>query len=154
MSLDSGSMKNPCETEERRLFRETIKRYVEAEITPNADEWDEAGDFPWRIHEELGAMGYFGFGVSEEFGGLGFDDAFMRAAASEEMTRSGATGIWAGVGGRGISIGPLESFASQEIRARVLEDVVMGRKGIMPGDHRTRWRLRRGQPEDHCSPRW
>jgi len=90
-------MKNPFETEERRTFRETIKRYVETEIKPHADEWDEAGDFPWRVHEELGAMGYFGFGVSDKFGGLGFDDAFMRAAAAEEMARCGATGVWAGV---------------------------------------------------------
>jgi acyl-CoA dehydrogenase len=96
-------MQNPFETEERKAFRETIRRYVETEITPNIDEWDEAGDFPWRIHEELGAMGFFGFGVSDAHGGLGFDDAFMRAAASEEMARAGGTGVWAGVGGRGIS---------------------------------------------------
>jgi acyl-CoA dehydrogenase len=122
-------MQNPFETEERRAFRETIRRYVETQLLPHCDEWDEAGDFPWRIHEELGALGYFGFGVSDLHGGLGFDDAFMRAASSEEVARCGATGIWAGVGGRSISIGPLEKLASEEIRARVLEDVVLGRKG-------------------------
>ena len=122
-------MKNPFETEERRAFRETIKRYVAAEIKPHVDEWDEAGDFPWQVHEDLGAMGYFGFGVSDEFGGLGFDDAFMRVAAAEEMTRCGATGVWAAVGGRSISIGPLQDFASADIRERVLQDVVLGRKG-------------------------
>lgn len=122
-------MQNPFETEERRAFRETIRRYVEAEVKPHADEWDEAGDFPWRVHEELGALGYFGFGISEEYGGLGFDDAFMRAAAAEELARCGATGIWAGVGGRSISLGPLQSLASEEIRSRVLEDIVLGRKG-------------------------
>ena len=122
-------MQNPFETEERRAFRETIRRYVEAEVKPHADEWDEAGDFPWRVHEELGALGYFGFGISDEYGGLGFDDAFMRAAAAEELARCGATGIWAGVGGRSISLGPLQSLASEEIRSRVLEDIVLGRKG-------------------------
>ena len=122
-------MQNPFDTEERKAFRETIRRYVDTEIKPHIDEWDEAGDFPWRIHEELGALGFFGFGVSDAHGGLGFDDAFMRAAASEEMARAGGTGVWAGVGGRGISIGPLEHFASPEIRERVLEDVVLGRKG-------------------------
>jgi acyl-CoA dehydrogenase len=122
-------MLNPFETEERKAFRETVRRYVETEIKPNVDAWDEAGDFPWRVHEELGAMGYFGFGVSDAHGGLGFDDAFMRAAAAEEMARCGGTGVWAGVGGRSISIGPLEHFASEEIRSRVLEDVVLGRKG-------------------------
>jgi acyl-CoA dehydrogenase len=98
-------------------------------LKPYADEWDEAGDFPWRIHEELGAMGYFGFGISEDYGGLGFEDAFMRAAAAEEMARCGATGISAGVGGRMISIGPIQDHASEAIRSRVLEDIVMGRKG-------------------------
>jgi acyl-CoA dehydrogenase len=122
-------MQNPFETEERRAFRENIKRYVETELKPYADEWDEAGDFPWRIHEELGSMGYFGFGISEDYGGLGFEDAFMRAAAAEEMARCGATGISAGVGGRMISIGPIQDHASEEIRSRVLEDIVMGRKG-------------------------
>ena len=122
-------MQNPFENEERRAFRETVRRYVETRITPDADEWDEAGDFPWEVHEELGAMGYFGFGVSDAHGGLGFDDAFMRAAAAEELARCGATGVWAGVGGRSISIGPLEHFASEAIRDRVLEDVVLGRKG-------------------------
>ena len=122
-------MQNPFENEERRAFRETIKRYVETELKPYADEWDEAGDFPWRIHEELGGMGYFGFGISEDYGGLGFEDAFMRAAAAEEMARCGATGISAGVGGRMISIGPIQDHANEEIRSRVLEDIVLGRKG-------------------------
>ena len=122
-------MLNPFETEERSAFRETVRRYVESEIAPHADDWDEAGDFPWRIHEELGAMGYFGFGIDEKYGGLGFDDAFMRAAASEEMARCGATGVWAGVGGRSISLSPLENLASEGIKNRVLADVVSGRKG-------------------------
>jgi acyl-CoA dehydrogenase len=121
-------MKNPFETEERRAFRETIRRYVETGIKPYADEWDEAGDFPWRVHEELGALGLFGFGISDAWGGLGFDDAFMRAAAAEEICRCGATGVWAGVGARSISLGPLERLASEEIRQRVLVDVVQGRK--------------------------
>ena len=30
-------MQNPFETEERRAFRETIRRYVETEIKPNID---------------------------------------------------------------------------------------------------------------------
>lgn len=122
-------MQNPFETEERRAFRETMRRYVETEVKPYADEWDEAGDFPWRVHEELGELGFFGFGVSEEFGGLGFEDAFMRVAATEEMARCNASGILGSVGGRNISIGPLEKLASREIRERVLEDVVLGRKG-------------------------
>ena len=122
-------MKNPFETEERAAFRETIRRFVETEVAPYADEWDEAGEVPWELHEKVGALGAFGFGVSEKYGGLGFDDCFMRAAFSEEFARCGAGGVPAALGGRGISIGPIEKLASDDIKTRVLADIVSGRKG-------------------------
>ena len=47
-------MKNPFETEERAAFRETIRRYVDPETTPNVDEWDE-----WdEAMQILGGAGY------------------------------------------------------------------------------------------------
>ena len=122
-------MKNPFETEERAAFRETVRRFVETEVTPFADEWDEAGEVPWALHEKVGALGAFGFGVSEKYGGLGFDDCFMRAAFSEEFAKCGAGGVPAALGGRGISIGPIEKLASEEIKDRCLADIVSGRKG-------------------------
>ena len=126
-------MKNPFETEERAAFRETVRRFVETEITPYADEWDEAGDFPWEIHEKVGALGAFGFGIPEEYGGLGFDDCFMRASFSEEFAKCAAGGIPAGTGGRSISISPIEKLASKDIKDRVLKEIVLGRKGSSLG---------------------
>ncbi len=122
-------MKNPFETPERAAFRETVRRFVETEVKPYADEWDEAGAIPWALHEKVGALGAFGFGVSEKYGGLGFDDCFMRAAFAEEFGQCGAGGVPAAFGGRSISIGPIEKLASEDIRARVLPDIVAGRKG-------------------------
>jgi len=122
-------MENPFETPERAAFRETTKRFVETEVAPFADDWDEAGEVPWALHEKVGALGAFGFGVAEKYGGLGFDDCFMRAAFAEEFAKCGATGVPAALGGRGISIGPIETLASEEIKDRVLKDIVLGRRG-------------------------
>ena len=122
-------MRNPFETEERAAFRETVKRFVDTEIKPYADEWDEAGDFPWSLHEKVGALGVFGFGVDEKYGGLGFDDCFMRAAYGEEFAKCGSTGVQAGLNGRSISIAPIEKLASEEIRERALKDIILGKKG-------------------------
>lgn len=121
-------MMNPFENEERRAFRETVRNFVANEVTPYADEWDEAGEIPWALHEKVGALGAFGFGVDEEYGGLGFDDCFMRAAYTEEMSRCGATGVNAALAGRSISIGPIADLANEEIRAMCLRDIVAGRK--------------------------
>ena len=53
-------MRNPFETDERRAFRDTIRAFVAAEITPFADAWDEAGAIPWALHEKVGALGRLG----------------------------------------------------------------------------------------------
>lgn len=122
-------MKNPFETEERRAFRETVARFVEAEIKPFADQWDEDGEIPWELHEKVGALGAFGFGIDEAYGGLGFDDCFMRAAYWEEMGRCGAGGVPAAMGGRNISVAPIHDLGNEDLKMRVLPNVIAGRTG-------------------------
>ena len=73
-------MKNPFDTPERVAFRKTLRDFVAKEIKPNADTWDEAGEIPWDLHQRVGALGVWGFGIEEQYGGLGMDDCFMRAA--------------------------------------------------------------------------
>ncbi len=120
---------HPFETDERRAFRDVCRRFVEREVKPFVDAWDEAGDTPWELHEKVGALGVFGLGVATRYGGLGFDDCFMRAIFSEEIGRAGGSGVWAAVGGRVISINPIEHLANEEIRDRVLPGIVAGRVG-------------------------
>ena len=50
-------MKNPFDTPERAVFRKTLRDFVEKEIKPNADAWDEAGEIPWQLHQKVGALG-------------------------------------------------------------------------------------------------
>ena len=126
-------MQNPFDNEERSAFRNTIRNFVEKEISPYAFKWDEAGSVPWELHEKLGALGFFGFGIDEAYGGLGTDDPFMRAIAAEEMAKCGVGGVGAAVGGRGISLDPIQRLAAPEIRDRVLKDIVLGKKGSSLG---------------------
>lgn len=122
-------MQNPFETEERAAFRRTIADFTAAEITPYADAWDEAGEIPWELHRKAGALGVWGFGIDEKWGGLGFDDAFLRCIYNEELSKCGVGGVGAALNGRTISVGPLAKLAADEIRARVLPEVLSGRKG-------------------------
>lgn len=122
-------MKNPFETDERRAFRDAMARFVRQEIEPHADEWDEAGTFPWAVHEQACELGLFGFGIDEAYGGLGFDDAFMRVASAEELGRGGIGGVVASIGSRSIMVGPLSSLAAEEIKLRALPEILSGRAG-------------------------
>ncbi|MEM7469496.1 MAG: acyl-CoA dehydrogenase family protein [Pseudomonadota bacterium] len=122
-------MRNPFDTDERRAFRETLARFVKQEIEPHANEWDEAGTFPWALHEKACALGLFGFGIDEQYGGLGFDDAFMRTATAEELGRGGIGGVIASIGSRSIMVGPLSELAAEDIKARALPEILSGKKG-------------------------
>jgi len=124
-------MKNPFENEERNAYRVSIAKFVANEINPYADEWDEAGTFPWELHQKAGALGMFGMGIDEKYGGVGRDndDAFMRAWSSIEFGKAAAGGVVASLGSRNIMTGPLQALASEDILDLALEDIVSGRKG-------------------------
>lgn len=122
-------MQNAYETDERMAFRESVARFVAEEIRPYADEWDEAGTFPWSLVEKAAALGLYGIAIDEEYGGLGFDDAFLRAWSAEELGRAGAGGVIASLSSCQIMTGPLQLLASDAIKRRTLADLVSGRKG-------------------------
>jgi len=122
-------MKNPFDTSERSAFRDAVTRFVRSEIEPHADEWDEAGTFPWEVHARTCALGLFGFGIDEQYGGVGFDDAFMRTAAAEVLGRWAPGGVVSAIGSRGIMVGLVADFASEAIKRRALPAILSGEKG-------------------------
>jgi len=56
-------------SEEQQLFKETMKKFVDTEIKPNAAKIDEAGVFPAKEFQKVGQLGYFGLRYPEEVGG-------------------------------------------------------------------------------------
>ena len=124
-------MKNPLDIPERVAFRKTLRDFVAKEIKPNADTWDEVGEIPWDLHQRVGALDVWGFGIEEQYGGLGIDDCFMRAAYNEEFAMCAPNGVSAALNGRMISIEPIQRLANADIKSRALPDIVSGRKPSM-----------------------
>jgi acyl-CoA dehydrogenase len=127
------NMKNPFDTPERIAFREQLKNFVDKEIKPFVNDWDEAGEIPWELHQKAGQLGIWGFGIDEKYGGLGEDDNFLRAIYNEEFAKCGAGGVGAAMGGRMISLEPIQRLCSKEIKERTLKDIVSGKKGSSLG---------------------
>ena len=126
-------MENPFDNPERKSFRKIIKQFVDKEVKPFCDKWDEEGEVPWELHQKVGDLGVWGFGIDEKYGGLGFDDCFMRSAFNEEFAKCGAYGVPASMTGRMISVEVINKLASEEIKIRVLPDILCGRKGSSLG---------------------
>ena len=60
---------HPSLTGEHEAYRDTVRRFVDREIMPNATAWDEAGEFPRELYKKAAAAGLLGLGFPEEYGG-------------------------------------------------------------------------------------
>jgi acyl-CoA dehydrogenase len=120
-------MKSPFYTAEHEAWRAVVRRFVENEIEPHAHEWDEAGEFPRELYVKAAAIGLLGLGFPEEYGGTPTDQ-FMRIVTSQELARAGAGGVNASLMSHTIGSPPIARAARPEVKARVLPEVLSGKK--------------------------
>jgi len=73
-------------TEELELFRAQIRRFVEEEVEPHGEEWEETGMVPREVLHKMGGLGFFGLTYPEKYGGVGLD-TLATAVFSEELGR-------------------------------------------------------------------
>lgn len=111
-----------------QLVRDSVRRFVEREILPGIEQWEEAEHFPRDLYLKAGAAGILGIGYAEALGGSHEGDLFAKVAASEELMRCGSAGVVAGLGSLDIGLPPIVKWARPEIRARVAPQVLSGEK--------------------------
>src|SRR5690606_28166521 len=78
--------------DEHEAFRQTVRSFIEKEITPHHEEWDAAGQVPRGLWTRAGERGMLCFDVPEEYGGPGVGDCRYNAVVTEELSRAGAGG--------------------------------------------------------------
>jgi acyl-CoA dehydrogenase len=120
-------MASPFYTAEHEAYREIVRRFVEKEIAPFAHEWDEAGGFPRVLYEKAAAIGLLCLGFPEEYGGTEVDN-FMWIVAVQELARAGAGGVSASLKSNSIGAPPIAHAGGAEFKARVLPEILSGRK--------------------------
>lgn len=111
-----------------QLVRDSVRRFVEREILPDIDQWEEAESFPRELYLKAGAAGILGIGYPEALGGSHEGDLFAKVAASEELMRCGSGGLVAGLGSLDIGLPPIVKWARPEVRERVVAQVLSGEK--------------------------
>ncbi|HFK2235031.1 TPA: acyl-CoA dehydrogenase family protein [Pseudomonas aeruginosa] len=114
--------------ESHQLIRDSVRRFVEREVLPYIDEWEEAEEFPRELYLKAGAAGILGIGYPEAYGGSCEGDLFAKVAASEELMRCGSGGLVAGLGSLDIGLPPVVKWARPEVRERVVPAVLRGEK--------------------------
>jgi len=73
--------------EQHEMFRQAVRSFVEKEVEPHVEEWEEAGQIPKSIWPRMGALGFLGVEYDEKYGGGGAD-FLTTAVLCEEAARS------------------------------------------------------------------
>jgi len=79
-------------TEEHELFRQSLRAFIDKEVNPNIDQWEEERRIPRSIWKKMGDMGFLGLSYPEEYGGSGLD-FFYDVVFNEELGRVNSGGF-------------------------------------------------------------
>lgn len=113
-------------TEDLVALRETLRRFVNAELRPIIGEYEAKQRFPMTVAREMGALGCFGAGLPEEVGGSGLGK-MGQALVIEELSHSSG-GIAATTLVQFLSILPIWAHGTPEQQQQYLEPAILGEK--------------------------
>ncbi|MBX6740505.1 MAG: acyl-CoA dehydrogenase family protein [Acetobacteraceae bacterium] len=114
---------SPWITDETRIFRETIRMFVERELVPNQVRWAEQGRPDAEAWIKAGSFGLLLPDVPEDYGGGGGTFAH-RAVVLEELSRAG---IHLGFDIQGIVARYILTYGSEAQRQRWLPPIASGK---------------------------
>jgi len=114
-------------TKAHQLFRESVRRFIDQEINPHVDEWEEAEIFPAHdLFKKAGDLGLLGLSYPVEYGGTGADYWYNMALA-EELARIKGGAIPMAMGVQTDMATPaLNQYGSHELKKKYLEPAIRG----------------------------
>jgi len=114
-------------TEQHDELRRSVRRFVEAEINPHIDAWEDAGQFPaHEVFAKLGAQGLLGINKPEDYGGMGLDYSYV-AAFAEEIGNCDDGSVPMAIGVQTDMATPaLARFGSDELKREFLAPAISG----------------------------
>lgn len=112
---------------EHDQFRDSIRKFMQAEIWPNVERWHEAGIVDREAFTKAGANGLLCTWAEEQYGGLGIDDFRFEQIIMEENTRHGDLGFYLHLHSN--LVAPyIAKLGTDEQKARFMPGIVSGEK--------------------------
>ena len=111
---------------EKELFRESVKRFLEAEVEPHYEAWEKNEIWPRELWNKLGENGFLCVDMSSEYGG--FDASFeLSCVVVEEVSRAGYGALASGISVHSDIVAPyIMHLGSEEQKQRWLPGMVSG----------------------------
>ena len=114
--------------EEHQIFRQQVRTFVESELVPKVDQWEEDKLFPNSVFKRAGELGILGAHYPEDVGGGG-GDFWMSVVKSEELARCGSAGVTMGLLVQADMATPvINDLGSREVKDEFLVPAISGDK--------------------------
>ncbi|SHL90496.1 acyl-CoA dehydrogenase [Roseovarius litoreus] len=118
----------PLLTDEHRIFRDQLRRFVENEVRPHGDTWEADGQIPREVLRRMGELGFLGIRYPETYGGAEMDTV-ATVIFAEELGRSGYGGFAITALVHTDMASPhLANAGTPDQLARYMPDIIAGRK--------------------------
>ena len=115
-------------TEEHQLFRESLQEFLQKEVVPHIEKWEETGTVERFIWEKFGEMGYFGLAYPEAYGGLELD-LFYTVILLEELQKINSGGFAAAIWAHTyLAMTHLNKEGDHDIKEKYLAPSITGEK--------------------------
>lgn len=112
---------------EHDQFRDSVRKFMQAEIWPNVERWREAGIVDREAFTKAGANGLLCTWAEEQYGGLGIEDFRFEQIIMEENTRHGDLGFYLHLHSN--LVAPyIAKLGTDEQKARFMPGIVSGEK--------------------------
>lgn len=110
---------------EHEQFRDSVRKFMQAEVGPNADRWREAGMVDREVYLKAGEQGLLCVFADEKYGGAGIDDLRFDQIIVEENMRYGDIGFYINL--HNDLVAPyIHKLCNQEQKDRFMPGIVSG----------------------------
>ncbi|MFF5400584.1 acyl-CoA dehydrogenase family protein [Peribacillus butanolivorans] len=123
-TFDLFNTNRPFYSQEHEMFRASLRKFIQKEVIPYYDEWEENGSIPRELYKKMGEQGFLCPQVDPAYCGLGLDFGF-NLVLSEEMSRVGGGTAGANIHSS-IVVPYLETYGTEEQKKKYLPKCVNG----------------------------
>lgn len=118
-------MKRTIFESEHEQFRDSVRKFMQAEVGPHAERWREAGMVDRDVYTKAGEQGLLCVFADEKYGGAGIDDLRFDQIIVEENMRHGDIGFYINL--HSDLVAPyLHKLGNEEQKDRFMPGVVSG----------------------------
>ena len=127
--FDAWRKNSPYYNDSHEELAQTVRRFVDKEIMPHIEKWEQAGEIPRELSQRAAEVGIIQLGFPEEYGGISEGvDAFHAIVAANELAQTGASGLLGALMMHGVALVPILKFGSEELKRRIARQVLAGQK--------------------------